>query len=231
MLYGDGDFSETVKLAFNFGWDADNNAAQVGTILGVMDGYRKMMSNGWMIVDRYKNTTRDNMPMDETITSFADRLVELFEMVNEMQGGKKGLEANKPVYFIPREAPKMIVQTGTYDALRNSLLQIYPAEHIVNSILQGNQDEKARAAYLAVCLDLYTDIAKNHPKQWEEATRHLSGYWKVMNNIFSRDFKALDKLREKFVAAGLPSPRRRFSDAEIYNDLTPWKNPDKLYND
>src|SRR5690606_39461115 len=75
MLYGDGDFSETVKLAFNFGWDADNNAAQVGTILGVMDGYRKMMSNGWMIVDRYKNTTRDNMPMDETITSFADRLV------------------------------------------------------------------------------------------------------------------------------------------------------------
>lgn len=231
MLYGDGDFSETVKLAFNFGWDADNNAAQVGTILGVMDGYRKMMSNGWMIVDRYKNTTRDNMPMDETITSFADRLVELFEMVNEMQGGKKGLVANKPVYFIPTEAPKMIVQTGTYDALRNSLLQTYPAEHIANSILQGNQDEKARAAYLAVCLDLYTDIAKNHPKQWEEATRHLSGYWKVMNNIFSRDFKALDKLREKFVAAGLPSPRRRFSDAEIYNDLTPWKNPDKLYND
>ncbi len=50
------------------GWDADCNAATVGTIVGVMDGSRKMLSDNdrfsqpWQIVDRYKNVTRDNMP-------------------------------------------------------------------------------------------------------------------------------------------------------------------------
>lgn len=30
LLYGGGDFAETLRLAFNFGWDADNNAATCG---------------------------------------------------------------------------------------------------------------------------------------------------------------------------------------------------------
>ena len=32
LLYGRGDFVETLRLAFNFGWDADCNAATAGTI-------------------------------------------------------------------------------------------------------------------------------------------------------------------------------------------------------
>ncbi|HVN78792.1 MAG TPA: ADP-ribosylglycohydrolase family protein, partial [Terriglobia bacterium] len=38
LLYGQGDFVETVRHAFNFGWDCDNNAATSGTILGVIKG-------------------------------------------------------------------------------------------------------------------------------------------------------------------------------------------------
>src|SRR5690606_19758832 len=87
LLYGAGDFAETLKLAFNMGWDADCNAATVGTIVGVLDGYRKLLSNEWRIVDRYQNTTRDHMPTDETITSFAYRMDELVEVVNEQTGG------------------------------------------------------------------------------------------------------------------------------------------------
>ena len=67
LLYGEGDFSKTLMTAFNFGWDADNTAATAGTILGVIKGHRWMMSQGWIIVDRYKNTKRENMPDDETI--------------------------------------------------------------------------------------------------------------------------------------------------------------------
>jgi hypothetical protein len=37
LLYGRGDWVETVKHAFNFGWDADNNAATAGTV-GVIKG-------------------------------------------------------------------------------------------------------------------------------------------------------------------------------------------------
>jgi hypothetical protein len=48
-----------------------------------------MMAQGWQIVDRYKNTTREEMPQDETITSYADRLVELAERVITGQGGQR----------------------------------------------------------------------------------------------------------------------------------------------
>ena len=89
LLYGGGDFVKTLTAAFNFGWDADCNAATAGTIVGVMKGYRWMLAQGWPIVDRYKNTTRENMPSDETITSFADRLVDLAERVIVEQGGDK----------------------------------------------------------------------------------------------------------------------------------------------
>ncbi|MDR1090246.1 MAG: ADP-ribosylglycohydrolase family protein, partial [Prevotella sp.] len=44
LLYGDGDFAETIKHAFNWGWDADCNAATAGTIIGVTYGYRRMMT-------------------------------------------------------------------------------------------------------------------------------------------------------------------------------------------
>ncbi|MFN2127966.1 MAG: ADP-ribosylglycohydrolase family protein, partial [Anaerolineales bacterium] len=89
LLYGQGDFIKTLVSAFNFGWDADNTAATAGTIVGVIKGYRWMMSQGWQIVDRYHNTKRENMPEDETITSFADRVIDLAEKVIVKNGGKK----------------------------------------------------------------------------------------------------------------------------------------------
>jgi len=55
LLYGEGDFIKTLMTAFNFGWDADNNAATAGTIIGLVKGYRWMMKQNWKIVDRYHN--------------------------------------------------------------------------------------------------------------------------------------------------------------------------------
>ena len=69
LLYGGAEFVKTLTTAFNFGWDADNNAATAGTIVGVIKGYRWITKQDWTIVDRYRNTTRDGMPTDETITS------------------------------------------------------------------------------------------------------------------------------------------------------------------
>ena len=67
LLFGGGDLAETLRIAFNFGWDADNSAATAGTIVGVVKGYRWLLSQEWQIVDRYKNTSRQNMPNDEKI--------------------------------------------------------------------------------------------------------------------------------------------------------------------
>ncbi len=108
LLYGQGDFIKTLQYAFNFGWDCDNTAATAGTIIGTAKGYRWMMAQGWQIVDRYKNTTRENMPEDETITSFADRLIELAEIVILQRGGERVWKEGRLVYIIQREMPASV---------------------------------------------------------------------------------------------------------------------------
>ena len=49
---------------------------------------------------------------------------------------------------------------------------------ILHHLLNGNREEKARAAYLAVCFDMAADLSKKYPRQWKEAYFNLSGYWK-----------------------------------------------------
>jgi ADP-ribosylglycohydrolase len=228
LLYGEGDFAETLKLSFNMGWDADCNAATLGTILGAMHGYRKMLSEGWQIVDRYKNTSRDNMPMDETITSFADRLIDLFEIVNETNGGKKTVVNQVAVYEIPSESPAPVQSLASLQTQKTTLQKDYEKE-ITNAILSGTKEQKARAAYMAVCLDLDKTLATKHPKEWELARYELSGYWRVMNNIFFGDFTSLAKLKDKFVNAGFKKPIKQYGDQDIYGNVTVWKNPQQLY--
>lgn len=232
ILYGNGDFSETERIAFSFGWDADCNAATAGTIIGVTKGYRWMMSQGWQIVDRYRNTTRDNMPMDETITSYCDRLIDLFEIINEKNGGKKELVNNIMVYQIPQEKPKPILYLSSIEAQKLQL-QKYLGQTITNNLLNGKRQEKANAAYMAVCLDLNTSLSKKYPKQWKEACFELSGYWKIMHNIFNdintHRFKSLVNIRDKFNTAGFKTPTKMFSDNDLYNDPVVWKEPKELY--
>ena len=87
LLYGEGDFVNTLTIIFNLGWDADCNAATAGTILGVIRGREWMTGQGWEIKDRYYNDSRDEMPLDETLSSYGDRLVSLAEKVILQNGG------------------------------------------------------------------------------------------------------------------------------------------------
>lgn len=238
LLYGNGDFAESVKAAFNFGWDADCNASTVGTIVGVVYGYRKMLNHNdlynpeWQIVDRYRNTSRDNMPMDETITSFADRIIELFEMVNEENGGEKNLGNNRVVYRIPLETPAPVVKISSVEK-QKQLVQRDFGQQIRQNLVKGNREERARAAYMAICLDMSSSLAKSHPKHWKLACYDLSGYWKIMNNVFDHDvrhvFKGLDLFQEKFKRAGFKAPAKQYSSNEIFSDPVFWKNPRDLY--
>ncbi len=229
LLHGKGDFAESLKLSFNMGWDADCNAATVGTILGVTYGYRKMMSEGWKIVDRYANTTRDNMPTDETITSFADRLIDLFEIVNEQNGGKKTIANQVPVYEIQAEKPSMVLELSSFENQKIAIKKECEST-LVKNLLEGNKELMAQSAYLAVCLDLDKSLSRQYPKQWKQACFELSGYWRIMNNIFYGDsFISLNIFKDKFVTAGFKIPVRRFTDDELYSSVVVWKEPTEIY--
>ena len=228
-LYGGGDFAETIKYGFNFGYDADCNTATLGIIIGVVYGYRAMMSQGWMIVDRYQNTNRENMPNDETITSFADRLIDLFEIVNEGNGGSKSIKDNRVVYNIPSEQPAMVQPLVSPEGQRQALIQSFDTD-LLPLLKNGTRQEKARAAYIAVCLGLDKNLKKEYPKQWKEAVYALSGYWKVMNNLqHGSDFKSLMVLADKFFDAGFARLKKRAEEGELYNDREVWKDPKTLY--
>ncbi|AHM60762.1 ADP-ribosylglycohydrolase [Flammeovirgaceae bacterium 311] len=227
LLYGEGDYARTMEFAYNFGWDADCNAATAGTILGTVKGYKWMMSQGWQIVDRYQNTTRDNMPEDETITSFADRVIELFELLNEENGGAKIVSNQRIVYKIPAEKPRAVVPLRTKDSQQKILLAALNSS-IERDLLSEDRASSAKAVYLAICLDMQDELSQKHPNQWQRAIKELKGYYKVMNNVFwGSDFKTLNELKEKFIASGFTAPPRKLTDEEVYSSII-WKDPTEI---
>ncbi len=206
LLYGQGDFVQTLTTAFNFGWDADNSAATAGTIVGVIKGYRWMLAQGWPIVDRYKNTTRQNMPMDETITSFADRLIDLAEKVMAEQGGARVDHAGRIIYRIERQEPKCVLPLDKSAELRDKVQS--EINRIVDRELSDQQ--RARAAYFAICLDLAQDIRRRHPDTWGQALSALNEYPNVIQALFYHSPTPRgDLLRQKATAAGLQRPASR----------------------
>ena len=193
-------------------------------------GRDKFREPEWQIVDRYKNTVRDNMPMDETMTSFADRIIELFELVNEENGGAKKLVNNVMVYQIPSEIPAPVMMLSSVEEQKQLLLNNFEKQ-IIQDIVSSDREERARAAYLAVCLDMSGSLARSHPKQWKAACNDLSGYWKIMENIFhfSSDSESGRLLGKKFEESGFRIPPIQYSSDEIYNDKAFWKDPEDLY--
>jgi hypothetical protein len=207
LLYGNGDFVETLTTAFNFGWDADNTAATAGTIVGVIKGYRWMMAQGWQIVDRYQNTKRDNMPEDETITSFADRVIDLAERVIINNGGERVLKDGNPIYMITTEKPGNVEPLKDMNKKIEEMKKTMGPEVKKFVINGGSKQDLARSAYIAICIDLAMELKSEYPENWGKALAALESYWKVLQNIYYDDeVPRILPLREKANAAGLKKP-------------------------
>lgn len=210
LLYGQGGFVETLKTAFNFGWDADCNAATAGTIVGVMKGYRWMLAQGWQIVDRYKNTTRENMPADETITSFADRLVDLAEKLIVQQGGRRLVKEGRVVYGLRPDGPRYVERLESPEIQAGILTRRHKDEILKGIVNSESRQEQARAAYYAICLDLAASIKQEYPDSWSEALASLGSYENVVQVLFHHSPTPQGEiLRKKALAAGLQQPTVR----------------------
>ncbi len=209
LLYGQCDFALTLQTAFNFGWDCDNTAATAGTILGASKGYRWMMAQGWQIVDRYKNTTRHNMPEDETITSFADRLVDLAEKVIINQGGSKSVHHGQLTYRIQKESPANVAELVENHNLLKEMQEEYKLS-ILKNIGSKNSRLRACAAYMAICLDLNQTIRTDFPNDWKSALQSLQETEQVIQVLFHHSpVPAAYPMKDKFLAAGITKPHEK----------------------
>jgi ADP-ribosylglycohydrolase len=207
LLYGDGGWVQTVKSAFNFGWDADNNAAASGTILGVIKGNQALQAEGWDVKDLYRNTSRDDMPEGETITSYGNRLVEIARLNIAQHGGSQATVDGKSVYRINGETAQNVERLPDLNK-QHSVMRTQLKGEIDKGILQrASNQEKARAAYLAICLDFAPEMKEKQAAQWTAAVAALQAYPRVLQAIFyEAPFPAGDKIREKALAAGVQKP-------------------------
>ena len=201
LLYGKGDFVETLRLAFNFGWDADNNAATSGTIIGVIKGREWMDEQGWDIKDIYRNVTRDGMPMDETITSFGNRLVSLGRTAILENGGRFVEDGGERVYHVAAQRPKNVDPLPKpLDRLEELRRELVP---VLTQDIQTGGVRQARAAYYVICLDEAERMRSQYPDLWSNALEELAGFPDVIQNLYEAPGPTGDRLRELASKAGL----------------------------
>lgn len=111
LLYGAGDFTNTIGIAVTAGYDCDNQAATIGGLLGVMNGAKsipdkftkEISSRGkWSepFNDTYINYSRDNLPNYNKISDIVERLVNLTETAIIQSGGNKENQNGKIIYRI-----------------------------------------------------------------------------------------------------------------------------------
>lgn len=109
LLYGKGDFVETLRLSFAMGYDADCNGATCGAVLGVVLGAKAMAAKpGWVLPEHYDNNSRDGLPKSETMDELVALTARLAEKVILASGGRKDGEGEAAVYVIPAQQPALL---------------------------------------------------------------------------------------------------------------------------
>lgn len=208
LLYGGGDFVETLRTAFNFGWDADNNAATSATIIGVIRGKAWMEEQHWQIVDRYQNTTRDDMPADETITRFGDRVVDLAHRVILENGGEEVSVDGKLVYRIRRQKPANLARLpDPLDRMPGLAAELLPG---IRRDLDGKDErQRARGAYLALATGQAEALRREQPERWTAARDALLTYRNVVKQIHGAPDPTAMRIKEQATAAGVVLPPKQ----------------------
>jgi hypothetical protein len=111
MLYGENNFQRTLDLSCAMGFDADNQAATVAGLMGVINGMKGLPANlylpieGWKIPfnDKYINITRYDLP-DARISDIIDRTLKATIDLVISKGGKLSGKPGSQVLTINSDA-------------------------------------------------------------------------------------------------------------------------------
>jgi hypothetical protein len=107
LLYGGGEFKKSLQYAFALGYDADCNAATVGTVLGARMGLGGLKRvPGFTVKDVYVNRTRAGMPGEVSITGQAEQLLRVAGRVIRAGGGEVVTRPEGTVYRVKLQSPE-----------------------------------------------------------------------------------------------------------------------------
>jgi hypothetical protein len=111
MLYGHGDFQRTLDLCCAMGFDADNQAATVAGLMGIIYGFKGLPAGLYLPVegwnkpfnDHYVNITRYDLPDAKISDIIANTLKETISLV-KLKGGSISGEPGSEVLTINPDA-------------------------------------------------------------------------------------------------------------------------------
>jgi len=111
LLYGQGDFKQTVQIAVLAGWDCDCNPATAGGLLGIIHGFSGLPSDlidPTVCGDAYLNVSRPGLPDPEAVLPQSDSIkgvaMQMLLLAREniqRNGGAFTLDAFDMVFAIP----------------------------------------------------------------------------------------------------------------------------------
>lgn len=112
LLYGEGDIQRTLDLACSMGWDADNQAATLTGLLGLVYGADAIPASllmpveGWNkpFNDRYVNVSRHDLP-DASIQDQIDRITAQGIQIVEAVGGRRVVIDGVPTLLVDEDEP------------------------------------------------------------------------------------------------------------------------------
>ncbi|HEX3598779.1 MAG TPA: hypothetical protein VHU84_01480, partial [Lacipirellulaceae bacterium] len=177
-----------------------------------------MDQQSWDIKDVYRNTTRDDMPNDETLTGLGNLIVEAARLTIEKNGGQIPLPnregpgegstlALKRVYRIPTEPPANVEPLSTSaDQIARAKKEFLP--NLAHDLTIPG-DAQARAAYIAICLGESNKLKTDSPDAWSAAIAELEKHTAVVHNIFAAPEPGSQQLKEAALAAGLHEPVKK----------------------
>ncbi|AQQ72227.1 ADP-ribosylglycohydrolase [Limihaloglobus sulfuriphilus] len=143
LLYGGGDYKETVQIGILAGWDCDCNPATAGGIIGIINGRSGLPQDLFgpdVCSNVYSQTYRVNLPLSETIESIANRAADIAEINIVANGGTVTVAEDDYIYDIP---------------LQNSLSGDFP-------VSQSDGPKGLVAEALTEGIDVSPDAAKNN---------------------------------------------------------------------
>jgi hypothetical protein len=178
LLYGQGDFVESIRHGFNYGWDADNITAMIGTIIGVIKGEKWIREQGWIIKDLYINDRRPGLPTQMTIGEFAEMHLDLAKTNIISNGGELFERDGENFYRIKIEKPSVVEEIPDPVHRHEELLtEFKPA---VLEGLRGDSTSQAAAVYLAVCLGIAGEVEQDMMEEWGKAISSFMPYYKQL---------------------------------------------------
>jgi hypothetical protein len=167
-------------------------------------GWTSKDQQGWVIRDVYRNTTRDGMPPDESISRFSDRVIDVARLAIRTRGGLR-VEESPASYILFREQAANIAALDASKQSRDLFAARMSA--MIDEDLTGEGAAPARAAYLAICLGEAERLRTERPNDWNKALVALRRT-DMPAQIFAAPRPAGPPLQQKARAAGLEPPAK-----------------------